>query len=101
MSLDAFMKRKTPEKPVKPQPAQPETKPKAERSEEKIPAKTRLEKHVLKCPDPKCKYEKVVVKAKILRNDLTCPKCGTLMKERKQRARGQVTSEDTDEEGEE
>ncbi len=73
MSLDSFMGRQRTPKPTKTPPSLKETPT----------SKTGLEKRVLKCPNAKCKYERVVVKAKLMRNDLECPKCGTLMKESK------------------
>lgn len=103
MSLDAFMKRgkplprkendgqKIPKPTASPNIIEPkkvvilQKQPtlKGETNEIPKPIKIPFVKHYLKCPNPKCKYERTVMKAVLLRNDFTCPKCKTLMKERK------------------
>ncbi len=75
----------------------PPKKPEVELKPSKPPSsKSPFEKHSLKCPNAKCKYERVVAKAKLTRNDFECPKCGTLMKEHKQRAGRKETDEPED-----
>jgi hypothetical protein len=40
----------------------------------------KIQKFKLKCPDRKCKYEKIKVKLKLTERDKVCPKCSKQMK---------------------
>lgn len=82
-SLDKWIK--GPPKKKKPPAKKP---PKVKEVEERVEEETKkeektlgkLQKFKLKCPDKKCKYEKIKVKSKLSEQDIICPKCSKEMK---------------------
>lgn len=46
-------------------------------------SKQRLSKFILICTNSKCKYQKVLMKRKLVYRDKTCPKCKSEMKEKR------------------
>jgi len=48
----------------------------------------------LVCPNPKCKYSRVVVKGKLGLDDLVCPKCGKELRAKKSSKKKDASDED-------
>ena len=88
MSLDKWIKdpHKKKKEPVKKKPRRvAEKKTEIDREAElyeevKTSPLGKLQKFKLKCPNRKCKYEKIKAKLKLTERDKVCPKCSTQMK---------------------